>query len=296
MPKAYSEYEQKIARASKAWRHYEWVCSDDFAQHEEDRHVLIADGDYTGRPPVPLQIQKNRALEEYKDALENLRSYENKKHKKHLHEEKVKTFTEEKTPNRGRKRGGRALALQKYIRRIQRQIDETKDAPESEFKPNEGRGRPKMTKAQKVRHFERLIEKAEAELSDVYSEMDGKERIWHQLHDIKTDKRQLRLALKDPENSQSKRIWDAYGTTEKIKEELNDVSARIAHKEAQISMLDAGITLPKNAEDIDPEGPESLEHYRRALGHMIKEQRKIQKLELEAKRLGIDVEKLKRLM
>ena len=62
MANAYTEHEQKIALASKAWRFYEWICSDDFAQHEEDRHVVIAEGSYTGRPSIPLEKKKKRAL------------------------------------------------------------------------------------------------------------------------------------------------------------------------------------------------------------------------------------------
>ena len=153
-----------------------------------------------------------------------------------------------------------------------------------------------MSRAQKIKHFERLIEKAKAELLDIYAEMSDEDRIWHEMHDLKTDRRQLRLALKDPDNNQSARIWRKYETTEKIEEALIDVNAMISKREAELKMIQAGIELPKRAEDVDPDGPHSAELYRRTLEHMIKEQRKIKKLEEEAERLGIDIEKLKDLM
>lgn len=294
MARSYTDYEHKISSASRAWRGYEWVCSDDFAQHKEDRHVEIADGNYTGRPPIPLQKKKDRALADYKDELENLRAYELKNGIKPKPEEEIKTFAETKgNNNKGRKRGGRALALQKYIRRIQRQVDEAEEAPDSEFIPQAGRGRPKMSRTEKVRHFEQLIAKAKDELTEEYDEMDDKDRIWHQMHDLKSDRRQLRLALKDPENSQSRRVWRQYETAENIRRALINVNALTSKREAEIKMVEAGIELPKNAEDIDPDGPHSAEMYRRTLEHMIKEQRKINHLEEEAKKLGIDVSKLR---
>ncbi|SET80091.1 hypothetical protein SAMN04487962_12539 [Marinobacter segnicrescens] len=294
MPKAYTEHEKKISKASKAWRNYQWICSDEYAQDMEDRHILIAEGDYTGRPPVPLQKQKERALQEYKDALEDLRRYERQKHLKHMQEDDIKDFVKAQGhENKGRKRGGRAIALQKYIRRIERQIEETKEAPESDFVRKDGRGRPPMSRLQKVRHYERLVEKARAELIDTYSEMSEEDRIWHEMHDLKTDRRQLRLALRDPDNNQSSRIWRQFETAEKIEEALTDVNTLISKREAELKMIQAGIELPKRAEDIDPDGPHSAELYRRTLEHMIKEQKKIQKLEEEARKLGIDVSKLK---
>lgn len=294
MAKRYTDYEHQIAAASKAWRNYEWVCSDDFAQLEEDRHIEIADGNYTGRPGVPLQVRKDRALSKYKNALENLRGFEREKHLKNKPEDEVKAFVEAQgNDKKGRKRGGRAIALQKYMRRIQRQIDETEEAPDSEFIPQAGQGRPKMSRIEKVRHFEQLIAKARDELMEVYEEMSDEDRIWHQMHDMKSDRRQLRIALKDPKNSQSKRIWGRYETTENIRRALIDVNALISKREAELKMVEAGIELPKNAEDIDPDGPHSAEMYRRTLEHMIKEQRKINQLEEEAKKLGIDVSKLR---
>ena len=293
MANSYTEHEQKIAAASKAWRHYEWICSDEFAQHEEDRHVVIAEGSYTGRPGIPLEKKKKRAVDDYKDALENLRGYERYEKIEHLVEEQVKTFTEDRSPNKGRKRGGRAIALQKYIRRIERQIEETKQAPDEDFIPNLGRGRPRMSRPEKVKHFEILIEKAKGELIDEYSEMSQEDRIWHEMHDLKTDRRQLRLAMSDPENSQSVRIWETYESHDKIKEALIDVNALISKREAEIKMLEAGMEVPKSSEDIDPNGAHSAETYRRALEHMIREQKKINQLEEEAKKLGIDVSKLR---
>lgn len=294
MAKAYTEHEHQIAAASKAWRQYEWVCSNDYAQEMEDRHVVIADGACTGRPPVPLQKQKNRALDEYKIALESLQEYEKEKHLKHMPEDEVKNFVQAQGHDqKGRKRGGRALALQKYMRRIERQVEETKEAPDSDFVKKDGRGRPPMSRAQKVRHFERLIEKARDELLDIYSEMSDEDRIWHEMHDLKTDRRQLRLALKDPDHNQSSRIWKQFETDERIEEALTDVNALISKREAELKMIQAGIELPRRAEDVDPDGPHSAELYRRTLEHMIKEQRKIKRLEEEAKELGIDVSKLR---
>lgn len=298
MPKSYTEHEHKIAHASKAWRHYQWICSDEYAQYEEDRHILIAEGNYTGRPPVPLQKQKDRALARYESALETLRSYEREKHLKHIPEEEVKIFVKAKGHDKkGRKRGGRAIALQKYIRRIQRQLEDTKKAPESDFKPTEGRGRPKMSREQKVKHFEKLMEKAKKELADEYDAMDDKGRIWHEMHDLKSERRQLRLAVSDPENLQSERIWTKYdGDLDAIMQAMTDVNAKISHQEAMLKMLDAGMSIPKDSQSKDLDSPEKLEEYRRALDHMIKEQTKIRQLEEKAKELGIDVQKLKDLM
>jgi len=297
MATSYTEYDHKIAAASRAWRQYEWVCSDDFAQHEEDRHVVIAEGDYTGRPAIPLQKKKDRALNDYKDALENLRGYERQKHLTHKPEDEVKVFVESKgNQKKGRKRGGRAIALQKYIRRIQRQIDETQEAPDSEFIPQPGRGRPKMSRMEKVSHFERLIAKAKDELTEEYDEMSDKDRIWHEMHDLKSDRRQLRLAMSDPENPQSKRIWEKYDDPTLIIEALKDVSSLISRKEAQLKMVEAGVPVERDSNEKDFDSPEKLEEYRRTLDQMIKEQTKIKMLEQKASELGIDVEKLKRLM
>lgn len=297
MPKAYTEHEQKIADASKAWRNFEWVSSDEFAQHEEDRHVIIASGSYTGRPPIPLQTQKDRAFRGYEEALERLRAYEREKHLKHMPEEDVKNFVEAKGhENKGRRRGGRAIALQKYIRRIQRQIDEVKEAPDSDFEKKPGAGRPPMSRAQKILHLQGLIKKAKDELAEVYEEMDDKDRIWHEMHDLKSDRRQLRLAMKDPDNLQSKRIWQRYEDPALIIEALKDVNALISRKEAQIKMIEAGMSVEKDSEQKDLDSPEKLEEYRRTLDQMIKEQTKIKHLEQKAAELGIDVSRLKDLI
>lgn len=293
MVKVYTPYERKIADASKAWRHYEWICSDEHAQYEEDRRINIAGHGIGGRPGVPLEVQKKRARKEYVDALSSLRRYEAQEQKEQMPEKQVKAFVEEVNPNKGRKRGGRALALQKYIRRIQRQIDETREAPAEDFKDQGGPGRPKMSRASKIRNFELMIEKAHKELLEVYREMDDKERLWHEMHDLKTDRRQLKLALANPENPQSLRIWRQYGERQLISEELQNVNAQISRKEAQIKMLDAGIPIPKDQREEDFDSPAKLEEYRRSLEYMIKEQTKIRELEQKAKELGIDVEKLK---
>jgi hypothetical protein len=287
----YSEHEKRIAAASRAWRFLQWTLSDDFAEHEEDRRVVIADGEYTGRPAVPISEQQRRARKEYFELLESLRAYEKEQNIEALSDDAVKEFVEEKHGEKGRKRGGRALALQKYVRRIERQIGETKEALEEDFDDFGGRGRPKMSRKQKVKRFETLIEKARKELAAEYAAMSDRDKLWHQAHDLKSDRRQLRLALKSPRNPQSTRVWYELQSAEKIQEQLDTVCAQIARLDAKISMLDAGITI---ADDADQSAPGSLEEYRRTLEHMVKERKKIKALEEEALGLGIDIESLKR--
>ncbi|EMP57107.1 hypothetical protein MSNKSG1_00753 [Marinobacter santoriniensis NKSG1] len=293
MARKYTEYERKIADASKAWRHYEWICSDEYAQREEDRHVVIAGKNYTGRPPVPLETQKRRAKDRYQDALAELRDYESKKHKKRMPEDEVKAFVDAQQKGKGRPAGGRAIALQKYIRRIERQIDDTIDAPESDFQQRSGLGRPPMSRAMKVKHYENLIAKAKSELLDLYSEMTEKERLWHELHDLKTDRRQLKMALRNPEHSQSKGVIRKYDDADQISTELDKVNAEITKKEVRMSMLEAGIDAKDDKKESEHDELQELEIYQERLRRMIKLKKEAQELEEQARQLGIDPDSLK---
>jgi hypothetical protein len=290
MATGYTDLEKLIAAASKAWRYLEWTMSDDFAEHEQERRVVIADGEYTGRPAVPISVQQKRAREDWSDKLYALRESEREDGGEYISEQEIKDFVEQRHAGKGRKRGGRALALQKYIRRIVRQIGDTEEAPDKDFDGIAGPGRPKMSRKQKIKHFQNLVAKAKKELEAIYEEMPERDKLWHQLHDLKSDRRQLRLALKSPENPQSTSVWKEHETREAIRGELDSVCAEIARRDARIAMLDAGIT----PNDDQEEQPQNLEEYRRALELMVKEQKKIRALEAEAESLGIDVSRLKR--
>ncbi len=290
MARGYTEHEKLIAEASKAWRYYEWTRSDDFEEYESERRVVIAEGDYTGRPPVPIAEQQKRASEDWEKRLAELRTYEQEEGLALTPEENVKTFVQLRHGDKGRRRGGRAIALQKYIRRMKRQIAEVKTAPEDDFKGARGRGRPKMSRDQKVKHLEGLAEKAQKELASIYERMDEKDRLWHQVHDLKSYRRQLKIALKSPENPQTKSIWLTHRTEDEVKEVLDSTCAEIARFEAKMAMIDAGIST-----DEQPSRSKlpQIEAYRRTLEAMIKEHKKIKALEKEAEELGIDISRLR---
>ncbi|MEA1079543.1 hypothetical protein [Marinobacter qingdaonensis] len=293
MVQRYSEHEKLIAEAVKALRHLNYVQSDSFDIDEQERRIVIADGDYTGRPPVKKEIQIERAQQSYDESLAELKKYEKDQgvDATPISEIEQKALYEDE--KRGRKKGGRALALQKYIRRIERKIDDTMAAPESDFVQPEGAsGRPKMSRAEKIKNFENLVDKARKELEVEYRIMDPKEVLWHQVHDLKSDRRQLRLALRNPDNNQSARIWKRLKTEEAIKEELLSVTEKIAAKEHEMRTSELK-THRKAVDNLSELSLEEVSDYRKTLENLIKEQKKIKELEAQAKELGIDVSVLK---
>ena len=293
MVQAYSEHERLISGAVRACRHLSYVKSDAFDIDEAERRVVIADGDYTGRPAVKKEVQIERAQKSYEEALGELEAYEKAEGIELTPKAEIEKKADYDEEKRGRKKGGRALALQKYIRRIERKIDDALAAPESDFVQPEGAsGRPKMSRAEKVKNFENLIAKAKRELEIEYKIMHPKEVLWHQVHDLKSDRRQLRLALRDPDNNQAARIWRRLKEEDAIKKELLNVTEMIAAKEHEMRTSDLK-THRKAMDQLSEMSLEEVSDYRKTLESLIKEQKKIQELEAQAKELGIDVSVLK---
>ncbi|WP_341663867.1 hypothetical protein [Vibrio sp.] len=191
-----SEIDKARSRASRDHKLYQETLTEEFEQLQRDKELQFAESEKRmGRPPVKLAVLQRRALDKYKVSLNAYRKLEAEEGLDPWHESDIIGYKVK--DKAGRKKADEVERLKKYIRRQATTIQNIEVEDESQFgKEHEGSGRPGMTKSQKIRHYEKLIEKANLEITEILKTKNKVEQLEYQLKDVRVMKRTYRTKYK----------------------------------------------------------------------------------------------------
>lgn len=184
------------SRASRDHKLYQETLTEEFEQLQRDKELQFAASEKRmGRPPVPLAVLQRRALEKYITSLDSYRKIEKKEGIEPWNERDIIRY--KLADKAGRKKADEVERLKKYIRRQATIIQNIEAEDESHLaKEKKGLGRPSMTKAQKLKHYEKLIEKANLEITEILKTKTKAEQLEYQLKDVRVMKRTYRTKYK----------------------------------------------------------------------------------------------------
>jgi hypothetical protein len=191
-----SEIDKARSRASRDHKLYQETLTEEFEQLQRDKELQFAESEKRmGRPPVKLAVLQRRALDIYKASLVAYRELEVEEGLEPWHESDIIGYKVK--DKAGRKKADEVERLKKYIRRQATNIQNIEAEDESMFaKAHDGSGRPGMTKLQKIRHYEKLIEKANLEITEILKTKSKAEQLEYQLKDVRVMKRTYRTKYK----------------------------------------------------------------------------------------------------
>jgi hypothetical protein len=197
-----------------------------------------------GRKPVPIPKQIKRAKKEFLSALNNYRDESQKIHvdmsdiKAVLRELKVYR-SDEKT---GRKAADKVIQLKDFLRKETAKLEEAKEE-ECALKNWSGKGRPPMSKEEKIEHFAKKVADIQNEINELIANAPLHKQLYYSLNDIRLEVRRKKALLKEDLSDEAE----------------NQVKADLLALEAQRDALEeefnqelkaAGIS---NVKDIDEE-------------------------------------------
>ncbi|MEE1672860.1 hypothetical protein [Agarivorans aestuarii] len=230
-----SEIDKARSRASRDHKLYQETLTEEFEQLQRDKELQFAESEKRmGRPPVKLATLQRRALDKYKTSLEVYREVEAKESVEPWHESDIIGYKVK--DKAGRKKADEIERLKKYIRRQVTTIQKIEAEDESEFgKEHDGSGRPGMTKSQKIRHYEKLIEKANIEITEILMKKTKAEQLEYQLKDVRVMKRTYRTAYK----AKNGKFPESSPQDEMI--EMLERKIELAKKEESLDIPDVGL-------------------------------------------------------
>jgi hypothetical protein len=191
-----SEIDKARSRASRDHKLYQETLTEEFEQLQRDKELQFAASEKRmGRPPVPLAVLQRRALDKYITSLDAYRKIEKKEGVESWNERDIIRY--KLTDKAGRKKADEVERLKKYVRRQATIIQNIEAEDESNLvNEQKGFGRPSMTKAQKLKHYEKLIEKANVEITEILKTKTKAEQLEYQLKDVRVMKRTYRTLYK----------------------------------------------------------------------------------------------------
>ena len=197
--KKLGELDKAKSKASRLyWKHQDTLTPEFADEHYAKEMSFYESEKRMGRPPLKLPTIQSRALAEYGKALEEFRDIESKEGVEPVSDQEIIDF--KRSDKAGRKAKDEVLHIKKYIRRIQKQIDDIKAQDASEFKTeHEGRGRPGMSQDEKVKYYEQRIFEAEEEIKALLKDKAEHEIVYYELFELKNDRRSLVVEQKKHE-------------------------------------------------------------------------------------------------
>jgi hypothetical protein len=232
--------------------------------------------------------------------------------------EQLKEYKKEDKP--GRRSGDNVMSLLKYIRRTRGLLRDIEATPEEEFDKaiRENRyGRPPMTKLEKIAHYSNRIEEAQKEADKLIAEASEADQIYYKLNEMRVERRQLKLFIKDPSSPQAvnmdttaeqaqQKIYRLNTKIKKLEEEHEEALERQREQERE-SAPAVVIERPQTEDELDRRYTESMKNVqdpiaaetktlkeRNARIQMIlereREKRRETELRKEAEALGIDLD------
>ncbi|HCG5509685.1 TPA: hypothetical protein NJ005_002642 [Vibrio parahaemolyticus] len=191
-----SEIDKARSRASRDHKLYQETLTEEFERLQRDKEIQFAASEKRmGRPPVKLAVLQRRALNKYITSLDAYRKIEKREGVEPWNERDIIRY--KLTDKAGRKKADEVERLKKYIRRQTTIIQNIEAEDESNLvKEQKGFGRPSMAKSQKIRHYKKLIEKANLEITEILKTKTKAEQLEYQLKDIRVMKRTYRTQYK----------------------------------------------------------------------------------------------------
>lgn len=194
----------------------------------EDDLLSMRIGDKNmGRKPVPIPTQIKRAKKEFLSALNNYRDESQKVHiglsdiKAVLRELKVYR-ADEKT---GRKAADKVIQLKDFLRKETAKLEEAKQE-ECALKNWSGKGRPPMSKEEKIEHFAKKVTEIENKINELIANAPLHKQLYYSLNDIRLEVRRKKALLKkdltdEAEDQVKADLLALEAKRESLEEELN---------------------------------------------------------------------------
>lgn len=226
--------ERAKSRAARDYRKYLHTFTEEFQAEVERKHVqFYGSSARMGRPPLSLKDHQRKA-KRYWDA--SWSKYVEQCKADGMSPEKPEQLAKFRAKDKSGRRGhDRVIYLLKYIRQQQRKADDAAQKPDDYYRQalQQTRGRPPMTKAEKVHHYRNKAEKARQEVSEILTNLPRSEQLYYRIYDLKVDRRQARLCINKPDNPQAVALGlSAQQAKTKIKE-LDALIERLESERAE---------------------------------------------------------------
>ncbi len=199
-----SALEKAKSRAARDYRHYLHTFTEEFEDEVERKRVQFSESsERMGRPPLSLKDHQEKARIRWD---ESWAEYVKQCERDGVEPESPKHLGRFKAKDKAGRRGhDRVLYLLKYIRQQQRKANDAEQVPDEEYEKalRQTRGRTPMPKTQKVQHYREKAEKAKQEVLEIVANLPRSEQLYYKIYDLKVDRRQARMCINKPDNSQA---------------------------------------------------------------------------------------------
>lgn len=226
-----SPMERAKSRAARDYRKYLHTFTEEFQTEVERKHVqFYGSSARMGRPPLSLKDHQRKA-KRYWDA--SWSKYVEQCKADGMSPEKPEQLAKFRAKDKSGRRGhDRVIYLLKYIRQQQRKADDAEKKPDENYRQalEQTRGRPPMTKAEKVHHYRNKAEKARQEVLEILTDLPKSEQLYYRIYDLKVDRRQARLCINKPDNPQAAALGLS---TERAKRRIKELNAQIEMLESE---------------------------------------------------------------
>lgn len=226
-----SPMERAKSRAARDYRKYLHTFTEEFQAEVERKHVqFYGSSARMGRPPLSLQDHQQKAKRcwdaSWSHYVEQCKADGRAPEKP---EQLAKFRSKDKSGRRGH---DRVIYLLKYIRQQQRKADDAAKKPDENYQQalEQTRGRPPMTKVEKVHHYRNKAEKARQEVLEILANLPKSEQLYYRIYDLKVDRRQARLCINKPDNPQAVALGLS---AEHAKAKIKELDAQIENLESE---------------------------------------------------------------
>ena len=218
--------ERAKSRAARDYRSYLHTFTEEFEGEVERKRVQFVNSrKRMGRPPLSLKNHQDKAKRhweaswaQYVDQCESAGIEPESRAELESYRAKDKS---------GRRGHDRILYLLKYVRQQQRKAERAEQVPEEEYQKalEQTRGRPPMSKAEKVQHFQRKAEEARREALEKITSLQRSEQFYYEIYELKVDRRQIRMCINHPSSPQAQALGlSAEQAKERVRELDNKIS------------------------------------------------------------------------
>jgi hypothetical protein len=266
-----SPAEKAKSHAARAYRAYLDTFSSDFIHELGTKRIQFAESRHRmGRPPKTVSQHRAETESKWLTAWEKYKTLAEEAGETPETPEQLKEYKKADKP--GRRTGDDVMSLLKYIRRTRGQLRDIEATPKEEFDKaiRENRhGRPPMSKAEKITHYKNRIDEAQKEADELIAEASEADRIYYRLNELRVERRQLRLFIKDPNSPQvvnmdttaeqaQQKTYRLNSKIKKLEEEHEEALERQREQERE-SAPAVVLERPQTQEELDRRYNESMQ-------------------------------------